>query len=180
MSPAEGVDEATFRSIMSAFPSGVTVVTTVDADGAPAGLTCSAVCSVSQAPPLLLVCVNGRSAVLRTIRHNGVFAVNFLRDNRERVSALFASPGTRFSSVTWQPTRRLGLPWLPLDTIAYADCRVWRAVEAGDHTVLIGSIVDGQAREEVSGPLMYWRRKYGRWPTKEEANVTAVTLAAEG
>ena len=144
------VDDATFLAVMGTFPSGVTVVTTRDGEGAPAGFTCSAICSVSRKPPLLLACVNDRSPALRTIRESGLFAVNFLRDNREGISTTFASPGLRFESVIWHPTRRLGLPWLPQDTIAYADCRAWRIIEAGDHAVLIGAVVDGLVRDEVS------------------------------
>ena len=178
---ADCVDEGTFLSIMSAFPTGVTVVTTLDAQGRPCGLTCSAACSLSKSPPMLLVCIHNASRVLRAILHCDRFIVNFLRDNRESISSLFASQECdRFSSVSWRPSRLGGLPWLLNDTIAYSECRLASAVQAGDHTVLISAILDGQVLGDTVGPLMYWRRSYGRWPTEEDAITMALSLAAEG
>jgi flavin reductase (DIM6/NTAB) family NADH-FMN oxidoreductase RutF len=178
--PEATVDPQTFRSIMSAFPSGVTVVTTVDGDGRPMGVTCSAACSVSQDPPLLLVCLHRASSVLTALVAGGGFVVNFLRDNREDTSALFASRSDdRFASVLWEPSPHSGLPWLPLDTVAHAECRVVRTVEAGDHTVVFGAIVHGDAHD-ARGPLMYWRRRYGGWPAEEDTMAVALTHATEG
>ncbi|NGO67602.1 flavin reductase family protein [Streptomyces sp. SB3404] len=163
---------------MGALPSGVTVVTTLDPQAAPHGFTCSAACSVSQDPPLLLVCVHSRSRVLREMLATGAFAVNILRDRREWVSAHFASrAGDRFASVAWQPSGRLGLPWLPDHTVACAECRLDSAITAGDHTVVIGTIVGGEARQ-ARGPLMYWRREYAGWPGRDLAS--GLSLATEG
>lgn len=180
--PAEdAVDPDVFRSIMSAFPSGVTVVTTLDHTGRPLGLTCSAACSVSLSPPLLLACIHRESHVLQAITADGRFIVNFLRDSREWISSLFASKqADRFRSVSWQPSRQSGLPWLPVDTIAFADCRVAGVIEAGDHTIVIGAVVDGHAAGSSAGPLMYWRRQYGHWPAGEDLVSAALTLATEG
>jgi flavin reductase (DIM6/NTAB) family NADH-FMN oxidoreductase RutF len=175
------VDAATFRSIMSAFPSGVTVVATLDAAGRPVGVTCSATCSVSLDPPLLLVCLHRHSRVLGALLDRGQFIVNFLRGNREGTSSLFASSAeNRFASVVWQPSPRGGLPLLPVDTIAHAECEVASAIDAGDHVIVIGAIVDGHAHDDTFGPLMYWRRRYGRWPAEEDTMTIALTLAAEG
>ncbi|GAA4545563.1 flavin reductase family protein [Amycolatopsis samaneae] len=175
------IDGDRFRAIMSAFPSGVTVVTTVDEQDRPLGLTCSAACSVSQTPPLLLTCLHSASRVLTAILAGRRLLVNFLRDNREATSTRFATrQEDRFSSVAWRPAPGSGLPWLYRDTIAYADCALVGALDAGDHTVLLGAIVDGQAPEETFGPLMYWRRQYGRWPVGEDAVTAALTMATEG
>ncbi|SEG93603.1 NADH-FMN oxidoreductase RutF, flavin reductase (DIM6/NTAB) family [Actinacidiphila yanglinensis] len=176
--PAGPVDAQLFRAIMGALPTGVTVVTTIDAQGEPCGFTCSASCSVSQDPPLLLVCVNSRSRVLRAMRSTGAFAVNILRDSREWVSAHFASGADdRFSSVAWKATDQLGLPWLPDDTVAFAECRVDSAITAGDHTVVIGSVIGGEARQ-TREPLMYWRREYAGWPLRDAPY--GITFATEG
>ncbi|WP_329352348.1 flavin reductase family protein [Streptomyces sp. NBC_01261] len=172
---ARPVDTETFRAVMGALPTGVTVVTTLDSQGGPCGFTCSAACSVSQEPPLLLVCVNSRSKVLREILGTGALAVNVLRDSREWVSSHFASRAEdRFAEVAWEPTGTLGLPWLADHTVAYAECRLHSAITAGDHTVVIGTIVGGAARQS-HGPLMYWRREYAGWPTGPD-----LTLATEG
>jgi flavin reductase (NADH) len=178
---AQCVDDATFLSIMGAFPSGVTVVTTLDEDDLPCGLTCSATCSLSKTPPMLLICIHNHSRVLKAILRRQQFAVNFLRDNTESTSSLFASQqDDRFRSVVWQSSRLNGLPWMPLDTIAYAECRMVGAIKAGDHMVVIGAIVDGQALGDTVSPLMYWRRRYGRWPLDEDIVTAGLTVATEG
>ncbi|RBQ20091.1 flavin reductase [Spongiactinospora rosea] len=175
------VDDDAFLAIMSAFPSGVTAVSTLDEHDQPVGLTCSAACSVSKSPPLLLVCIHNASRVLRSILDRELFLVNFLRDHREHISSLFASGADdRFTEIVWRPSRGAGLPWMPLDTIAYAECRVVHALRAGDHTIVIGAIVDGGHMGDELGPLMYWRRRYGRWPIEDDPVVAATTLAAEG
>lgn len=176
--PARPVDAQQFRAIMGALPTGVTVVTTLGPQGVPCGFTCSASCSVSQDPPLLLVCVNSHSRVLRAMLSTGAFAVNILRDSREWVSAHFASGADdRFSSVAWKATDQLGLPWLPDDTVAYAECQVHSATVAGDHTVVVGSVIGGDARQ-AREPLMYWRREYANWPLGESPY--GITFATEG
>lgn len=176
---APPVEPETFRAIMGALPTGVTVVTTLDSRREPCGFTCSAACSVSQDPPLLLVCVNSRSRVLREMLGTGAFAVNVLRANREWVSSHFASRAEdRFASVAWEPADALGLPWLPDHTVAYAECRLDSAITAGDHTVVIGTIVGGDALQ-TRGPLMYWRREYAGWPG-HDALGSGLTLATEG
>src|ERR687887_268194 len=81
-----GVDKATFFAIMGAFPTGVTIVTALDADGAPRGLTSNAVCSVSAEPPLLLVCVDKNSNTLPALRHSRRFVVNYLRAERNELA----------------------------------------------------------------------------------------------
>lgn len=177
---ADHVEADTFKAVMGAFPTGVTVVTTTDSQGFPCGFTCSAACSVSQDPPLLLICADSGSRVLREITERGRFVVNFLRSDRGWVSALFASKRPdRFTSIEWRPSRRHGLPWLSADTIAHAECEVAATVEAGDHVVVIGTILDGDVLSEPDGPLMYWRRQYAGWPT-EDAVTAGLTMATEG
>ena len=160
-----GVDPATFRAIMGAFPTGVAVITSYDAAGHPRGLTCSALCSVSMDPPLLLLCVNGTSGALRAIRESDGFVVNFLREGRDWLSQLFASPSPdKFSRVAWRRSASTGLPWLAEDTIAHADCRLVSDVEAGDHAILIGLLVSGSPPTLDEQPLLYWQRTYASWP----------------
>jgi flavin reductase (NADH) len=171
-----GVDPVTFRSIMSAFPTGVAVVTSFDTSGIPRGLTCSALCSVSIDPPLLLLCVNSSSGALQAIRASNGFVVNFLREGRDSVSRLFASPSPdKFSRIRWQRSAITGLPWLVEDTIAHADCRLVSDIEAGDHSILIGILVSGSAPPPTAQPLLYWQRHYASWPDSREPWMNAVS-----
>jgi flavin reductase (DIM6/NTAB) family NADH-FMN oxidoreductase RutF len=163
------VDPSTFLSVMGSLATGVTIVATLTDDSQPVGMTCSATCSVSKDPPLLLVCIHRDSRVLRSILDSGMFTVNVLREGRQHLSGVFASPAARdrFASVSWQPGARTGLPCLPADSVAHAECLVDSVIDAGDHAVLIGGVLAGQVTEEPASPLMYWRREYGSWHTAD-------------
>jgi flavin reductase (DIM6/NTAB) family NADH-FMN oxidoreductase RutF len=145
---------------MGSLVSGVSVVTTFDEGGRPLGFTCSALCSVSISPPLLLSCVNSLSSTMQAIVGQGCFAVNILSVRSQDVSQLFASRGSdgKFDQVAWTPGRATGMPVLQ-GTVAHAECELSGTVEAGDHTVLLGRIVEGDAVLERT-PLTYWRGDY--------------------
>jgi flavin reductase (DIM6/NTAB) family NADH-FMN oxidoreductase RutF len=84
------VDRERFRSVMSHFASGVTIITTRH-EGIDYGLTASAVSSLSLDPPMLLICVNKASNTRDAIAKSQVFAVNILRENQSEVAKHFAS-----------------------------------------------------------------------------------------
>lgn len=168
--PAPAAFGDDFRRVMSAFPSGVSVVTARDAEGRPRGLTCSSLCSLSMDPPMMLACVNRRNGSLAAIRASGGFAVNLLRAGRGVVSDEFASASAdKFARVRWRPSPRSGLPWLLDDSLAFVDCRLVADLAAGSHTILVGLVVDGRDVPEDSGgeedrPLVHWRRRYHGLP----------------
>ncbi|WP_344888581.1 flavin reductase family protein [Actinomadura meridiana] len=151
----------TFRRVMGSFASGVSVVTTLDDGGKPRGFTCSALCSVSSSPPLLLTCVSSLSGTMRAIVGQGRFAVNILGVRGQEISQLFASREGqgKFDQVGWEPGEVTGMPLLQA-TVAHAECELTGTVEAGDHTVLLGRIVGGAVSEQ--SPLAYWRGDYAR------------------
>jgi flavin reductase (DIM6/NTAB) family NADH-FMN oxidoreductase RutF len=160
--PPRDIDGATFRSIMAAFPTGVTVITTCDADGTFKGFTCNAVTSVSLEPPLLLVCVAKTSETLPVLRQARRFVVNFLKSGEHEISAHFARKGPeKFDGISVGTTE--GLPVLHDHVIAHAVCLTEDELEAGDHIVLIGRVVDGDTLPDDSQPLVYYRSKYPTW-----------------
>jgi len=157
------VDKATFFALMSAFPSGVTIVTTVDELGRPRGLTCTSVCSLSAEPPLVLVCVDRRSHTLGALRHAGRFVVNYLLAGRGDLSNRFATTDPdKFEHVAWRPTAH-GLPWLFADSLGSAECVIVQEVAGGDHVILIGRVESGQVPAPGTQPLVYFRRSYLSW-----------------
>jgi flavin reductase (DIM6/NTAB) family NADH-FMN oxidoreductase RutF len=157
------MDRATFFAIMGAFPTGVGVVTTMDADNQPRGLTTNALCSVSADPPLLLVCVDKNSNTLPSLRHSKKFVVNYLSAGRGDLANVFASKEPdKFAGVAWRPAAN-GMPWLHVDTIAHAECTVQEEIEAGDHLIFLGLVETGQPPAPGTKPLMYFRRTYGTW-----------------
>jgi flavin reductase (DIM6/NTAB) family NADH-FMN oxidoreductase RutF len=154
-----------FFAIMSAFPTGVAIVTTLDDRGRPKGLTTNAICSVSAEPPLLLVCVDRTSRTLAALRHARRFVVNFMSDGRADLCALFASKADdKFADVRWEPGLG-GVPRLTEDALAYAECLTQEEVEAGDHLVLIGLVEAGRPPDPERAPILYYRRAYGSTTT---------------
>jgi flavin reductase (DIM6/NTAB) family NADH-FMN oxidoreductase RutF len=149
-----------FREMFAALPTAVAVVTAIGADRVPRGLTCNAICSVSMSPALLLVCVDKRSRTLPAIVSARTFVVNFLADGREWLSDRFAGkePG-KFDGIHWSPSRAAGgAPILVDDVVAAAECLLERAIEAGDHWIFLGEVVDTVLAGRPA--LMYFRRQY--------------------
>jgi flavin reductase (DIM6/NTAB) family NADH-FMN oxidoreductase RutF len=157
------MDRATFFAIMGAFPTGVGVVTALDADSQPRGLTTNALCSVSAEPPLLLVCVDKNSNTLPALRHSQKFVVNYLAAGRGDLANTFASKDPeKFAGISWRPAHN-GMPWLHTDSIAFAECSVEQEMEAGDHYIFLGKVEGGQPPAPGTKPLMYFRRTYSTW-----------------
>jgi len=149
-----------FFGIMSAFPTGVAIVTTLEPDGTPRGLTTNAVTSVSAEPPILLVCVDRNSRTLPALVHSKRFVVNFMRDNCAELCALFASKADdKFSRVSWSEGAA-GVPILHDHSIAYAECSTMEELEIGDHVVVTGLVESGRVPENADVPIVYFRRGY--------------------
>jgi flavin reductase (NADH) len=164
-----GLERRVFLDIMGTLPSGVAVVTTLDRDGKPQGLTVSAVCSVSAEPPMLLISIDQRSRTLPCLLASGRFAVNFLRGDRAEVSRRFSSPALdRFDGIEWQ-AGGTGVPILFADSLSFAECRTVQEVEAGDHVILIAAVEGGSPPPPESRPLTYFRRRYSPWPGRVDA-----------
>jgi flavin reductase (DIM6/NTAB) family NADH-FMN oxidoreductase RutF len=154
------IDESEFRRVVGHFASGIAVVTSCRQDGSPCGLTASAVASVSLNPTLVLVCVDRASASHGWIEQAGVFALSILAGGRgETLARRFSTGGLeeRFRGTAWR-TERTGSPILE-DALAWLDCSVTSAVQAGDHTIFIGEVLSADAREGT--PLVYYRGGYG-------------------
>ncbi|MDQ2957167.1 MAG: flavin reductase family protein [Actinomycetota bacterium] len=158
------VDGDSFRETMSSLPTAVSVVTALDRDGQPRGLTCSAVCSVSMDPPQILVCVNQRNGSLDAIRHSGAFVVNVLGSSSAGLSNKFASSiAEKFADVSWQPSPNSGLPVLDGAAHAFVDCELTADITAGSHSILVGAVHACGTDFDALHPLLYWRRSYGTW-----------------
>ncbi|WP_025359544.1 flavin reductase family protein [Kutzneria albida] len=156
-----------YRTLMSAFPSGVSVITAVDADGHPHGLTCTSLSSVTLNPPTLLACLNTRSPALAALRAVGEFAVNLLHAKGQRAAEVFSSPvADRFSLLPWRRTERAGLPWLTEHAFAVAECAVSHIRVVGDHAVVFGEV--HTVTQDQDRPLLYGLRRFTGWSAEGE------------
>ena len=151
------IDRDDFRKLLGTFATGVTVVTARDENGAPAGMTASAVTAVSLEPPLLLVCVDHTADFLAVLHRAPVFAVNILAADQESVSSRFAQKsGDKFTGVGYDlpddgPPRLDG-------ALAHITCTRFDTIEVGDHTVIVGTVTGGTARE--GDPLLHFQGRY--------------------
>ncbi|HIJ39130.1 MAG TPA: flavin reductase family protein, partial [Rhodospirillaceae bacterium] len=84
------IDSRIFRNALGCFPTGITVITTCDAKGAPVGVTVSSFTSVSLDPPLILFCLDNKTQRLEAFRSNQHFAVNVLRHSQIELSNRFS------------------------------------------------------------------------------------------
>ena len=160
------IDVHELRRALGTFATGVTVVTTIDADGLPRGFTANSFTSVSLEPALILVCIAKSAASCPAFKDAHSYAVNILAEHQRPVSTLFSSPGgDRFASVAWS-TRATGCPIIE-DVVAWLDCRMHEVVDAGDHYILIGRVVDHG--HSTSRPLGYCRGAYVAFGLEQQA-----------
>jgi flavin reductase (DIM6/NTAB) family NADH-FMN oxidoreductase RutF len=151
------IDKDLFRAVLGRFASGVTIVTTVDADGRDQGMTVSAFSSLSLNPPLVLVCIDHKASAWPAFEQAAHFAINILGSEQEALSRRFSSrDGDRFDGVGF--TRGgTGVALLD-DTLASVECTVTARIPHGDHSILVGSVEGGTARDLQ--PLLYYRGGY--------------------
>jgi 3-hydroxy-9,10-secoandrosta-1,3,5(10)-triene-9,17-dione monooxygenase reductase component len=146
-----------FRSALGHFASGVTVVTMSDGKRQ-VGLTVSAFSSVSLNPPYILVCIDKNSSTLDVLKSAQTFAVNLLCDNQIDLSNRFASKtDDKFSGVDHH-AGQLGAPILE-NTLGFVECKVVQEIDAGDHFIYLGEVVDANVNIDKQ-PLLYYHGKY--------------------
>ena len=150
------LDTANLRRALGAFPTGVTIVTTLDETGALQGLTANAFSAVSLEPPLVLVCVGHRSRSYASLVRVGRFAIHILSDDQADEARHFAEPGLRRGAkVKWTVNAR-GLPVLER-YVALIECRLSAEHSGGDHAILIGAVEAISHGPKDARPLLYHR-----------------------
>jgi flavin reductase len=155
---------------MAQFAAAVSVVTT-DGPHGRCGVTCTAVCSVTDDPATILVCLNRRSRTNPVFRANGVLCVNLLGAGQEDVSAVFAGQSgidtaDRFVQGRWD-TLVTGAPVFR-DGIGALDCSIVEIKECGTHTIMFGHVTavrSGSLRDS----LVYFNRQYHALPVAPES-----------
>jgi len=154
-----------YRAIMRHQAGAVTVIA-CGAAGQRAGLTATAVASLSDSPPTLLACVNRSSGAHDEIVRASAFSVNLLSEVQQSVAELFAgktglSGEARFSGLAWR-TMKTGSPILS-DALACLDCELAEQHTFQTHSIFIGRVVGGEFRADLK-PLLYFRGDYWNLP----------------
>ena len=154
------IEATDFRNAMSLLTTAVNVVTTEGASGLH-GFTASAVCSVTDTPPTLLVCMNQSSRSHTHFIENKTLCVNVLGAQHEQISNAFASSKLssedRFKLGVWT-TLETGSPVLE-DALVSFDCEIEQIQEVGTHSVFMCRVVAiKQSQQDES--LVYFNRAY--------------------
>jgi flavin reductase (DIM6/NTAB) family NADH-FMN oxidoreductase RutF len=152
-----------FKEALGNYPTGVTIVTTFAEKGVPVGLTVNSFASVSLDPLLVLWSIDHRASSLEAFTKGDKFAVHILAADQVELCKTFAAPNVdRFAACEWS-TSEYGLPVIE-GAFAVLQCKMFKTVEAGDHTVLIGQVSD--IKVENRNPMLYHRRHFGSIPAE--------------
>ena len=153
------VDSETFKQVLGSWATGVTIVTSQYGD-LRHGMTVSAFNEVSLDPPMVLFCADKSSNTMGVIEQSRVFSVSILARSQEELSNLFANKqkeAVRFNDLDCT-LGATGCPRIP-GALAWLDCSVHEAVDAGDHVIYVGRLEEAEARDVR--PLLHFRGKYG-------------------
>ena len=153
------LERSDFRNAMSRLGAAVNIITT-DGPAGRAGFTASAVCSVTDEPPTLLICLNRTASVYPAFRANGVLCVNVLGAGQRALSSVFGGKtpmDERFAGSQWE-RGATGSPVLEGASVSF-DCRVTSSTSVGTHDVLFCEVV-AVAMGEAAHGLIYFDRRY--------------------
>jgi flavin reductase (DIM6/NTAB) family NADH-FMN oxidoreductase RutF len=146
-----------FRAALSAYATGVTVVTAVGPDG-PSGATANAVVSLSLDPPMMLACLDRGSRTLTSVRAQGRFGVNALAAGQAELARRFSAKDPRpekWNGVEW--SERQELPRLD-GALVWLACELRDLIDGGDHLILTGKVLETESGE--GQPLLFHRGDY--------------------
>ena len=145
------------RHAFGRYATGIAVITTLDEQGKPYGITINSFASVSMAPPMISWNVIRGSTAHATIMRAQRFVVNVLGKEQRRIAQQMAGPiPERFREIPCGRSRH-GLPVID-DALATFECEVHAMVPAGDHDIVLGVIEHFTHRD--GPPLVYWRGAY--------------------
>lgn len=154
-------DQQRYREAMSRLGAAVNIITTTSPEG-DLGFTASAVCSVTDSPPTLLVCMNRNAKLNQSFKDSRILCVNVLAPEHEELSPVFASIGDipmpeRFAMAQWLRLKT-GSPVLATAAASF-DCTIDQITEIGTHSVFFCTVQAINLGTATSG-LIYHGRSY--------------------
>jgi 3-hydroxy-9,10-secoandrosta-1,3,5(10)-triene-9,17-dione monooxygenase reductase component len=146
-------DPTNFRTVLGRLPTGVVIVTGGDPEH-PSGLVVGSFMSQSLDPPLVAVSPAKTSTSWPALQDGGFFCANVLHGDQTELARAFARSGTdKFAGVPWRPAPVTGAPVLE-GVAAWIDCKIERTIEAGDHWLVLGEVLE-LAVEVEGGALVF-------------------------
>ena len=150
-----------FRKASGLWATGVSIVTTIDNDGQPFGLTMNSVTSLSLDPPLYIVNVDNGSDTRAPMLASSAFCINVLADGQQDLSNRFAKKGDdKFNGVK-HSAGATGAPRLA-GSLMSIDCKVSAVHDGGDHKIVVGEVIEivTDAGDTPAKPLWYYGGAY--------------------
>jgi flavin reductase (DIM6/NTAB) family NADH-FMN oxidoreductase RutF len=162
------IDPAIYRKVLGNYPTGVCAITAVADDGVHAAMVVGTFTSVSLDPPLVGFFPDKRSQSWPQVARAGRFCVNILGADQQALCRQLAMSGQdKYADVdfTLSPNKS---PILK-DAIAWIDCDIAQVMEAGDHYLVLGRVIDMAVERESDDPMLFFRGCYGGFADLEAA-----------
>jgi 3-hydroxy-9,10-secoandrosta-1,3,5(10)-triene-9,17-dione monooxygenase reductase component len=152
------IDPREFRDVMGAYPTGVCVITAVNADGRRHGMAVGTFSSISLDPPMVGFLPDRKSTTWPIIATTGRFCVNVLGAHQLDLCHRFSARGDdKFAGLSHGHSPS-GQPLLD-DCLAWVDCTIASVTEVGDHLFVLGH-VDAMAKLHDGAPLLFHGGKF--------------------
>ena len=147
---------ALLKKSLGMFSTGITIVTTVDDNKNPIGMTVNSFASVSLNPQLVLWSIDKKQPSYDIFLNANGYAVNILSKSQKDLCFNFSSPNeNKFDNVDWNYSKN-GHPIIN-GSLAWFDCIKWNYYDGGDHQILVGEVISHHHKENE--PLLYWNGK---------------------
>jgi flavin reductase (DIM6/NTAB) family NADH-FMN oxidoreductase RutF len=152
------ISEALFKKVMSKFTTGIAIVTTLDANQQPFGLTINAFSSLSLDPPMVLFCLAKKTRFYSYLNNQSCFTINILADNQKDLSIHFAKPffGDQWDEIDFEFGKN-NCPQLK-NTLGIIECEKGAIYNGGDHDIILGKVLDLKLTD--AQPLLYFSGRY--------------------
>lgn len=150
-----------FKQVMGNYPTGVAIVTTVDSERKPVGMTINSLTSVSMNSLMVLWLIDHKSAARDIFTQAKGFNAHLLASDQTELVKIFSTKNSdRFAAIAWEYGEN-HLPVIP-GAFAVLECDVIQTIEAGDHTLLIGEVT--KIHDEDKPAMLYHRQTMGEIP----------------
>ena len=153
-------DKAAFREALGRFATGVCIMTIKAEKGAALGVTVNSFCSVSLDPPLVLFCLKRTAESFEKFSTSEYWGVNILTEAQKSLSERGTRKGGEILSSDEFELKTFGAPILN-ESLASLICRRENAVIVGDHSVIVGRVMEINYSPDKK-PLVHYHKAYRR------------------
>ena len=157
------VSTETFKQAMGSFPTGVTITTAYDGEGAVTGMTASAFTSLSLDPFLVLMCPAKEAECYGPLTRASFFSIHILAGHQGELAWQFAKSGSEKTAGLTIASGPFGTPQIQ-GCLAYLECKHHALYDGGDHGILVGEVQHIELDADASAPLVYCQSRLGALP----------------